>query len=283
MAIQIRSTSLDFSDRAPNEARAEIKTLLDREPKSTRRVYAALAHKIWSLLIERRLDSEIRDWHVLLQAMRSYFSAHDEVAAERVVALSDLLRESIVLSETNSAADLAKRAHANRILNLLSERKDSVLKREIMEELNISGQNLSNVLTKLSGNDLIRRETRGKEAAFRLTRLGREIIGKEPEVDALHVSIMALLETSRAVPTNGYSAYKAMLDSPQNPFGRILRAHHVEPISNQLWVFADSRSDRTVPLVSNLGPMNVLTREKIVSAKVGGTGEKIVSANAGGS
>jgi predicted transcriptional regulator len=200
MAVQIRTKPLDFSDDAPDSARAEIKKILAQEPAATRKVYAALAHKVWTLLVERQLGSELRDWHVLLQALRSHFALYDQAAAERMVALSDLVRQSIHLAETSPAADLAKRTHAKRILHSLGTRDGPVLRQELLDALKIKGQHLSNILTQLIANDLIRRETRGKAAAFSLTKLGQEIVGKEYPPQLPLVDMTALLRHAHAIP-----------------------------------------------------------------------------------
>lgn len=176
MVALVRSRRLDLSENAPDEARVLIKEALQQEPTATRKIYAALAHKVWSLLIERRLDDEIRDWHGLLQTVRANIRPSDDAAAERVTALSDLLRESISLAETSPAREVAQRPRARAILDYLARHRDFVPRRRMMKELEIGTSHLSNILTQLVALGLIERREAGKEASFALTTLGREII-----------------------------------------------------------------------------------------------------------
>jgi hypothetical protein len=46
MAVITHSQTLDLADDIPGEARAAIKSLLESEPRATRKVYAALARKV---------------------------------------------------------------------------------------------------------------------------------------------------------------------------------------------------------------------------------------------
>ena len=133
MVALVRSRQLDLGDEDPNTARSMIKQLLADEPGATRKVYAALAHKVWTLLVERRLDAELRDWQALLQGVRANIRKRDEGASERMVALADLLRESISLAETSPARDVAQRPHARRILELLGTSTAFVPRRTLFD------------------------------------------------------------------------------------------------------------------------------------------------------
>lgn len=167
---------LDLAGATPDGARLAIKALLEEEPNATRKVYAALLHQVWTILIERRLDDGIRDWHGLLQNVKTYLRGKDQVTAERLTALTDLLRESISLAESSPAKDLARRPNASRILALLLDGHPGHLpRREIQSALGLKTANLSNILTQLIASGLIERREVGKEAEFRLTALGRTL------------------------------------------------------------------------------------------------------------
>src|SRR4051794_1040598 len=131
MAEKTRIRRADFAGRAPDEARAAIAEILASEPTATRKIYAGLAHKVWSLLIERRLDGEVRDWHGLLLGVRGTIRASDDAAAERLTALADLLRESLSLAETSPLREVARRPHAWRILGRLAD-TDGFLPRQTL-------------------------------------------------------------------------------------------------------------------------------------------------------
>lgn len=176
MAALVRTKSLDLGDALPDAARAAIRQLLADDPRASRRVYAALARKIWSLLIERRFDPEIRDWHSLLNAVKAKVRSDDAAAAERITALADLLHESINLAEISPAREMAERPRARAVLEQLAQGSGFVRRRVLLQSLGIGSSNLTNVLTQLAAHSLVERRGNGKEAEFRLTRLGRELI-----------------------------------------------------------------------------------------------------------
>lgn len=196
MAAVTRTRSLNFAADLPDEARQAIETLLGQDPGAGRKIYAALAHKVWSLLVERRLDAEIRDWHDLLHGVRARLRESDTAAAERLTALADLLRESISLAQSSPASAVANRPRARGVLDLLDTARGFVPRRRLLEDLALGGSNLSNVLTQLSAHALIERRVRGKEAEYRITPLGRQLIGadgvREDRMEAAEPAARAL-------------------------------------------------------------------------------------------
>lgn len=176
MVALTRASSPDFADELPSAARAAIVELLQRDPKASRKVYVALARKVWSLLVERRLDAEIREWHVLLQHTKAFVRADDNAAAERMSALADLLHHSISLAETSPARSYAERPRARRILDLLQEKGDFLARRVLLDEVGIRGSHLSNILSELVTHGLIERRGVGKEAQFKLTPHGWQLL-----------------------------------------------------------------------------------------------------------
>lgn len=179
MAAITRAMALEFGGNTPAAARETIRALLAAEPAAARRVYAALARKVWSLLVERRFDPEIRDWHGLIQQLKAHVRSADNAAAERLTALADLLRESISLAEASPAREVARRPNARRILELLGKADGFVARRQLLDALGLRSANLSNVLTQLVAHSLVERRDKGKEAEFRLTRLGRHSLENE--------------------------------------------------------------------------------------------------------
>ncbi len=188
MVALMQGRRLDFAGVLPSAARAVISDTLADDPSAGRRVYAALAHKVWTLLIERRFDAEIRDWHALLNQFKAHVRKVDAVSAERATALADLLRESISLSEASPAREVAKRPNARRILQTLHEEGGFVARRRLLDTLEMRSSNLSNVLTQLVAHNLVDRRDKGKEAEFRLTRFGSQVLLGEDITLALPVS-----------------------------------------------------------------------------------------------
>lgn len=207
MVALTQARGLDFADALPEAARLMIRDTLAGEPDATQRVYKALAHKVWSLLIERRFDEEIRDWHALLNQFRTNVRKHDEKASERASALADLLRESISLSESSPAREVARRPNAKRILEMLRAEDGFVARRQLLEKLEMRTANLSNVLTQLVAHSLVDRRDKGKEAEFRLTRLGRQMLASDeaaaifaPQPLSIDVALLSkILKTSMVI------------------------------------------------------------------------------------
>lgn len=189
MVALVRRTELGLGDAVPASARQAIREELAKDPRATRKVYAALVEKVWSLLIERRFDPEIRDWHVLLEGVKARIRSMDEAASERVSALADLVHVSITLSEISPAHEVANRPRARAILEQLSLTDGFTKRQALLEKLDIKGSHLSNVLTQLAAHGLIDRRDRGKEAEFRLTRSGKLAIGVEQEAHAVKVTM----------------------------------------------------------------------------------------------
>src|SRR3954454_4204223 len=157
MVALVRRTELDLGDAVPASARQAIREELAKDPRATRKVYAALVEKVWSLLIERRFDPEIRDWHVLLEGVKARIRSMDKAASERVSALADLVHVSITLSEISPAHEVANRPRARAILEQLSLTDGFTKRQALLEKLDIKGSHLSNVLTQLAAHGLIDR------------------------------------------------------------------------------------------------------------------------------
>lgn len=238
MVALTEARGLDFAAASPDAARAAIRAALADEPKAARRVYAALAYKVWSLLVERRFDAEIRDWHALLHQVKTHIRNEDMAAAERVTALADLLRESISLSETSPAREVARRPNARRILEMLAKEDGLVPRRKLLDALGLRSANLSNVLTLLLAHNLIERRDKGKEAEFRLTRFGRQMLESEKkptaksatqdlteDVDKLYRTLK-LISTGTNAPTREnagfqHGVYLASMALPKGLHGTI--------------------------------------------------------------
>lgn len=195
MVALVDAKYLDFGDALPAAAREAIQQVLAADPRATRQVYAALARKVWSLLIEHRFDPELREWHDLLHRVRTRVRAADSAAAERMTALADLLRESISLAKTSPARAMATRPKARRILERLNDAATFVARQTLLEELEMGGSHLSNVLTQLVANNLVTRRDKGKEAEFRITEFGRQVLRGDSIIER---DRHALLEDLRA-------------------------------------------------------------------------------------
>ncbi|AQR72908.1 hypothetical protein [Sphingomonas sp. LM7] len=278
MVALTQARGLDFAAASPEAARTAIREALADEPKAARRVYAALAYKVWSLLVERRFDAEIRDWHALLHQVKTHIRSEDMAAAERVTALADLLRESISLSETSPAREVARRPNARRILEMLAKEDGLVPRRKLLDALGLRSANLSNVLTLLLAHNLVERRDKGKEAEFRLTRFGRQMLESEEKPTAKSatqalvqdVDLLArLLGTDMHTPSREnvwfeHGVYLASLALPKGlhgpvSIGDLMQGASVTHVAVPHWFGGGSHVPAPTPLGYRHGRLPVTT------------------------
>jgi predicted transcriptional regulator len=281
MVALTQARGLDFAAVSPEAARTAIRDTLASEPKAARRVYAALAHKVWSLLVERRFDAEIRDWHALLHQFKTNIRNEDMAAAERVTALADLLRESISLSETSPAREVARRPNARRILEMLAKEDGLVPRLKLLDALGMRSANLSNVLTLLLAHNLVERRDKGKEAEFRLTRFGRQLLESEEESagksapQALAHDVDKLYKMLKLIGTGKHDApgdnlwiaqgrYLTSLALPQGLHGPVSIGDLMQdmPVTHgraSHWFVGGSRAPAPVPLGFRHGRISAVT------------------------
>lgn len=238
MATMTVPTRIEFSDDL-KEVRSDLRHLLRLEAPISGKIYAALVQKVWTLLIERRLDADIRDWHHILTGIGAALENRDNSVSERLAGFADLLRESISLSETSPAQELAQRPHAKRILEILTAAHGFVPRRKLMDEIKLKSTYLSNVLSQLQLNNLVERKDAGREAEFRITLRGREIMGHEQPADileglgtirqsrAIHAAMLSSLTLGEALTTHWIGKRESdPVFVPRNFGGFISRNYH---------------------------------------------------------
>lgn len=103
------------------EAQAVIRSAVDRlTTERARQMYEALRAWTWKALNHRRRDKDLCEWHEVLRATDAILSReHPEIAA-RVATLSELIYESIAVSETFASVDALARPYVQDVLIYLS-------------------------------------------------------------------------------------------------------------------------------------------------------------------
>lgn len=218
--MQKTMEALAFDQVSAADARDLIWSAID-SPAGVRDAYSALCRWTWRVMIENRLDGELRSWHRLVLDVAGKLAgappSHDPYsrtrlqldpagAAERLKALGDLIRLSIEAAAASVPADLGRRAHVLEILRFLSERPGDYVEREAIRKATGLGEaNLSRVLTLMVANGLVERLPRGKVASFRATRQGLAMIEaskpKEHEHGSINMRIVRV-EPLRAKPSH---------------------------------------------------------------------------------
>jgi DNA-binding transcriptional ArsR family regulator len=192
MAVLTAPKRLDLQTTDVTLARAAIAQLLKANPSSKNQIYAALVHLVWSLVAERRLEPEIRDWHDLIQRVKGRLVDDDRRMSERLGALADVLRESIHLADTMPATTAAASPRARRVMEALGT--EFIPRRKLLEVTGLGGSNLSNILTKLLVHNLVERRGEGKEGHYRLTPAGAKAIGRSTQ-SASTADLNAMIES----------------------------------------------------------------------------------------
>lgn len=172
-----------------SEAGELILSLLE-EKSDFSSVYEALVRWTWIALAERRCDNDLRIWHRVFRDVSSKVShmSIEEVgqgsltpfqAAERLRALSDLVKVSISLEDRPDAKRMLSRAHVSSILQVLAQKVGAGMGRsELQHKLGLKTANLSRILTLLVVSGMVEREPHGRSASFRITEFGKMSIEK---------------------------------------------------------------------------------------------------------
>jgi predicted transcriptional regulator len=178
--------ALALDEMSPPAARKLLRTMLRGEKPVVGAIYSAFARWTWRVLVERRLDEGLRDWHRLIldvaAALTSLRRGDDAAAAiptpERFLALADLVRESISAAQAAVPTELLQRAHVAAILHALAGQSPAFIDRKaIAAAAGLKDANLSRILSLLAANGLVEREARGRAAAFKITRKGLTATG----------------------------------------------------------------------------------------------------------
>jgi len=190
----LENLALDLME--PDVARKVIRHAID-DPSGFRHVHAALTRWTWRILIERRLDVDLRSWHRLLLDTAASIQnrtigtdptdrpnhRHDpKQAADRIRELADLIRLSIQAAEASMPAEFGTRPHIVQTLRCLSSEADlGVGRNRIAATTGSSLENVSRTLTLMAANGFVERMARITTPAYRPTTTGMKLVenGKE--------------------------------------------------------------------------------------------------------
>ncbi|GGB31160.1 hypothetical protein [Allosediminivita pacifica] len=182
-------------DIEPSEARALLFEALEGAARPAA-IYSALAQWTWATLTGRRFDEGLRGWHRLLEesALRlenatrgsgEAGSEEDRRYAERINALSDLVKASIHVASDMKRQDVLAKTHVMDVLAILARHAEGPLERAAIEqELGLSAANLSRVLTMMGAVGLVERHASGRTAKFTITGAGLKAVTEDVEVKA---------------------------------------------------------------------------------------------------
>jgi len=180
----------------PDVARRAIRHAID-EAAGYRHVHAALTRWTWRILVERRLDVDLRSWHRLLLDTAASIQnrtigteptdrpnhRHDpRQTADRIRELADLVRLSIQAAEASMPAEFGTRPHIVETMRCLSSEADAGMDRSrIAATTGSTLENVSRTLTLMAANGLVERAGRDTVPTYRPTTTGMKLVEDEKE------------------------------------------------------------------------------------------------------
>lgn len=129
---------------------------------------------------DRRRDAELREWHELMTRTGDAIGRHHTAVSDQIRVLSELLQESISVSESKVVKAAMQRKHVKDVLRVLSEAADHRLERAVIfDRLDLEQANLTRVINLALDAGLIERSVQGRNVTLEMTRTGREILAAE--------------------------------------------------------------------------------------------------------
>ena len=157
------------------------RTEIDFHIEATRdftKPYSALLRWTWVALSERRVDDDLRCWHRLMLDIAARAGKEPDIGAgvsggvlaERLRAMSDVIRVSIGMQSRPDKVGLLKRAHVPIILQTLKDwRSKGGFRADLSEAVGLRTASLSRILTLLILEGLVERQIGGHTARFCIT------------------------------------------------------------------------------------------------------------------
>lgn len=137
-------------------------------PEVVEAVDYAIRHTVIRLLLRNADDSELEATNDAIRRLIPVSREQElHTWAVRWAAFADVLAGRLAARANQRPAEARQLAHAEEILNLLTDRTD-LSQTEIAQELNLKEANLSRILGVLEANDLITRRVVGREKQVRL-------------------------------------------------------------------------------------------------------------------
>ncbi|MCJ8506779.1 hypothetical protein MUU53_02505 [Rhizobium lemnae] len=151
--------------------------VLGDDKRVQNRAYTAVRERTWQYVKQSSPLEDARLWLNSIQHISSLLADKgDEVLAERLRGMSELLLQSLRFADLQPVADALERKHVRKLLETLLAKGGSAKRAIVSKALGVEDSNLSRILTIVCPLDLVERQSHGKEAILKLTAKGREAI-----------------------------------------------------------------------------------------------------------
>lgn len=169
MDTKISFASIRMADLSASEAWDMLGPIVEKaDSKVAAQVCDALRQWAWKALDRRRRDAELREWIDVLNRVEAFFVDRFAPVAAKIELLSELIHESVAVSELAAPQDLLRRKHVARILDALAAREGAWVQRTaLMESLDIKPANMTRLMTLLLDMGWAEQLVDGREVRYR--------------------------------------------------------------------------------------------------------------------
>lgn len=169
-----------MGEASPQETRALLAAaFVQPTSQVVGQVYGALRAWAWKALNDRRRDPELREWLDVLQLAGAFLEGEHPGYAHRLAAISELVHESVRVSEILSESALMENRHVREVIAMLDGTPWQPADR--VESFGLPGATRANqarVLSLLVATGLAERAGSGDQARYGLTLTGREFAAR---------------------------------------------------------------------------------------------------------
>lgn len=214
MDTKISLASIRMADLSASEAWDMLGPIVEKaDSKVAAQVCDALRQWAWKALDRRRRDAELREWIDVLNRVEAFFVDRFATLAAKIELLSELIHESVAVTELADPQDLLRRKHVARILDALAAREGAWVQRTaLMESLDIRPANMTRLMALLLDMGWTEQLVDGREMRYRAAAEGLAQAQKlEPgQVTAADRSAEPLPSNVRAATHSRYVFYHSI-------------------------------------------------------------------------
>ena len=169
MDTKISFASIRMADLSASEAWEMLGPIVEKaDSKVAAQVCDALRQWAWKALDRRRRDAELREWIDVLNRVEAFFVDRFEAVAAKIELLSELIHESVAVTELAEPQELLRRKHVARILSELAAREGAWVQRTaLMDSLDIKPANMTRLMTLLLDMGWAEQLVDGREVRYR--------------------------------------------------------------------------------------------------------------------
>lgn len=167
------------------EARVILQSALeDDSAERMEEICQALRSWTWKVLVERRDDPGMVDWHEILRRVAGRIQERHPLRAAALDMLSQLVHESIASADISTPALVLQRSQNRRILGMLDIAPGGLLPMgELERELSIPSTNVTRLVNMLLAAGLVTKTTRQACVTIEITRKGQTEVAAMRSLD----------------------------------------------------------------------------------------------------